>query len=277
MFDFYFGSADEVEKRQADYLIFIKRMLPRWCNSIPDSELLALHETLQGLPDKEPVILETGCGASTLALVNAAMRRGGTVISWDINPSKGAFLRGVINDTLVRHYGTSVWDTWRFIPFSSLSDHLGIPVVAEMGLEVDAIFIDSEHTLNTVTAELKAAMPLLREDAFVILDDANYSDRYMNPAYINMQRAKLSLPPIENPPDNICREFHVEVADLLNQNWNKVIHQDDLYKKTFREDPYWAWYSADRSAMAAQGMEKMDRLEHRFNAWQVSGRKETAI
>lgn len=273
MYDFHFGSPDKIDAQQEDYLIFVKRLLPRWCNSIPDSEFLALHDTLKGLPDKSPVILETGCGASTIVLVNAAMRRGGQVISWDINPSKGAFLRSVINDTLVPHYGIDVWKAWRFVPFSSLSPHLGISITGELGIKANAVFIDSEHTLNTVLAELRAAMPFLADGAYVILDDANYSDKYMNPAYINMQRAKLGLPPVDNPPDNVCRLFHIEVAEELEKHWHTVEKQDDLYKKTYQDDPFWHWYSADRLAMAEKGMEKTDLLDHRYDAWQVSRRR----
>ncbi len=43
MYDFWFGSRDEICANEERYLLFVKRMLPRWSNSIPDSEYLAIH------------------------------------------------------------------------------------------------------------------------------------------------------------------------------------------------------------------------------------------
>ena len=46
MYDFYFGTRDHIRKDPRKFLLAIKRMLPRWCNSIPDSEYLALYDCL---------------------------------------------------------------------------------------------------------------------------------------------------------------------------------------------------------------------------------------
>ena len=57
MYDFHFGTKEKIEKNPLEWLIFIKRMLPRWCNSIPDSEFIALHETLSLLNEKEQPVM----------------------------------------------------------------------------------------------------------------------------------------------------------------------------------------------------------------------------
>ena len=53
---------------QEDFLIFCKRLLPRWINGIPDSECLAIFRTLDEIDSDQAILLETGCGASTLTL-----------------------------------------------------------------------------------------------------------------------------------------------------------------------------------------------------------------
>ena len=42
MYDFYFGTRKEIEEDPKNWLLTIKRMLPRWPNGIPDTEYIAL-------------------------------------------------------------------------------------------------------------------------------------------------------------------------------------------------------------------------------------------
>ena len=46
MYDFYFGSKEQIKEREDKFLLSIKRMMPRWVNSLPDSEFLALASIL---------------------------------------------------------------------------------------------------------------------------------------------------------------------------------------------------------------------------------------
>ena len=75
MYDFYFGSKEEIEKDNHKYLLSIKRMMPKWMNSIPDSEFLALGDIAKKIKSKKSVFVETGCGASTLILLFYAMKK----------------------------------------------------------------------------------------------------------------------------------------------------------------------------------------------------------
>ena len=72
MYDFYFGDKESIEKDPKQWLITIKRMLPRWPNGIPDTEFLAIYDQLTALEadgtfqrDRKMVLVETGSGAST--------------------------------------------------------------------------------------------------------------------------------------------------------------------------------------------------------------------
>lgn len=42
MYDFSYRNLKEIKKNPEDYLIFIKRLLPRWVNGIPDSECIVI-------------------------------------------------------------------------------------------------------------------------------------------------------------------------------------------------------------------------------------------
>jgi hypothetical protein len=275
MYDFYFGSPEEIQQNEEKYLLFIKRMLPRWCNSIPDSEFIALHRLLEAQPKDQHgnVLVETGVGASTIVLLHHALKRGSTLYSWDMNGNKGAFLRALAVDTLLTYHQKNLSRHWKFVAYNSHSKQLGLSILAEFKTRVGFAFLDSEHTLDVLLGEVERLMTLLSDGATVAIDDANYAYRHTNISYVNMMRRKLDLPPAPEPENNHVRPFYQEVEEFLKTGWKQVRHIDDTYKKEYREDIYWSYYDSDRASMAKAGMEKMDALEHRFDAWQLIGRK----
>ena len=52
MYDFYFGDKKKILSQPEEFLIFCKRMLPRWLNGIPDSEYLEIWNTLKYIKEK---------------------------------------------------------------------------------------------------------------------------------------------------------------------------------------------------------------------------------
>lgn len=271
MYDFYFGSPEEIGKDPRKFLLTVKRMMPRWCNGIPDSEFLALYDVIAAmeLPPK-PVFIETGSGASTIVLSYFAVKHGGELYTWDVSGSKLFYLRGVINDTLMRHFDDrNLSAHWKHIAFDSNSEFAGIRVLKELGRKVSACFFDSEHTLNVLMSEVKSVCDVLADTAVVAIDDANYSYINCNTAYINMVRKKLGLAVIQEPPGNIGRPFWAEVEGYLKTKFALVEHLDDSYKKNYQSDIFWSYYRSDREAMASLAMEKTEDLEHRFDAWRI--------
>lgn len=275
MYDFYFGTSEEVESDPKKFLLTIKRMLPRWCNSIPDSEYLALYDVISEmqLPDK-PVFVETGSGASTIVLCYFALRTGGEVFTWDINGCKLAYLRSVINDTLMRHYvEKNLSKHWKYIAFDSNSDFAGINILKELDKKVSVCFLDSEHTRDVLMKELSSVCEVLDNSAVVAIDDGNYSYISHNTAYINMIRKKIGLSPINESSDNIGDNFWKEVNSYLIDNFKEVEYIKDSYKENYQTDIFWSYFKSDRETMANLCMEKSDDLEHRFDAWKVGIRK----
>lgn len=271
MYDFYFGELNEILENEESYLLFLKRMLPRWTNSIPDSEYLDIFEILNKIDtrSKKPVLVETGVGASSLVMSYFAIKNKGVLYSWDINGSKSAFLRGVVNDTICKSFNKPLHEHWIFIAYSSTDKYLGIPILKEKGEKVDFCFLDSVHTLDNISAEIGALIPVFNDTAYISIDDANYTARHTNLSIINLFRKKLGLKPVEDPPDNRCREYYLEITDFLKKNFKSVELLDNPHKKSYTKDIYFSYYKSDKKVMDDVGMEKLNNLEHRFAAWKV--------
>ena len=122
MYDFYFMDKKNIKKDPEKFLIFVKRLLPRWVNGIPDTECLAIFKLLEKLNKKNKkrlILLETGCGASTIAMYLHCAIYGGKMFSWDTNASKGSFLRSVILESIDKVLESSVNKIWTFIPYAA--------------------------------------------------------------------------------------------------------------------------------------------------------------
>ena len=76
MYDFQLGSPQQIAKDEIQFLVAVKRMLPRWLNSIPDSEFVALCELADAAGSRRgkenSVFVETGVGAFGSKSINSA-------------------------------------------------------------------------------------------------------------------------------------------------------------------------------------------------------------
>jgi len=270
MYDFHFGDHTHIAAHPEEFLIFCKRMLPRWINGIPDTECIAIYRTLQEMKRPNPVILETGCGASTLALFLYAALNGGQVYSWDTNGSKGSFLRSVISEAMCRPLGVDLYKVWTFIGFSSTSEEVGVPVIAELKLRADFGYFDSWHTLDHLVQEVECFERVASDEFIIALDDAYYTKRHNNYSFVNMMRKKLGLGPVAEPASNKCDPFYVEIERHLEQRHPRVEKIADSYKTSYRDDMFFKYFEGDRIAMGQVGMEEREALEHRYDCWRVS-------
>jgi hypothetical protein len=269
MYDFHFGDKEHIKQNLEDFLIFCKRMLPRWINGIPDSECLAIYRTLAALDKPNPIILETGCGASTLALFLHAVLNDGKVFSWDTNGSKGSFLRSVISESICRPLEVDLYKYWTFIGFNSTSEHVGIPVIKELGHKADFCFFDSWHTLDHLMNEVECFVTVTNNNFIIALDDAYYTKRSNNYSYLNMIRKKLGLESVQEPETNICDPFYIEVDRYLHDKFPQVEKIADSYKEEYKNDIFFNYFEGDRSAMGTVGMEEKNSLVHRYDCWRV--------
>lgn len=279
MYDFFLGSRQEIAENETKFLIAVKRMTPRWINSVPDTEFLSLAALLdeQGraatATGRRFVVAETGVGASTLACAYYALKYDGLALTWDYNGEKGSLIRSVCTETMGNVFAKHVDTHWKLIAHGSLSPHLGLPILRDLVDHVDLFFHDSEHTWNTVLGELEAVNPLLVEGAVVALDDANQDYLHTNLAYINTFRRKLGLQPVPRQQGNTSLPFYKGTERFLQTNWGEVAYLPDLYKQNVRNDPYFAYYDAEFDIKVELGTERVEKLEHRFDSWRVSKRR----
>ncbi len=274
MYSFYFGEKEELAKDDFQFLLSIKRMLPRWMNSLTDSSFSILNNILrENTAPGRAQILETGIGATTLLLVHYAMKFDGHVYSWDMNSSKGSTIRQVIAETLEPFHRKSIADHWTFISSDTTCPHLGVGIIGDLVDELHITHHDSNHTWSVVGGELAGVMPVLGEGAVVCIDDAHQGYEHTYEPIINVGRRKIGLPPVPPMDGNSCAPLYERVPDYLRENFNRVDLLDGLKDADVEDDLYYAWYAADRRNMASVGMEKMNELAGRFVAFRVAGRK----
>lgn len=275
-YDFNLATAQEIREQPARYLIALKRLLPRWANSLPDSEYLTLQELVElRLDVPSPVFVETGIGATTLLFLHYAMLRGGRVISWDMNGSKASFLRKVAAETLEMHHGKAISTHWTFVQSATLSPHTGIGIVGELTDRVSFSHHDSDHTWDTISGEVGALLPHLDEGGIVCVDDANQTYQSTYEPIINMTRRKLGLPPIAEIAGNRGLPHSDRIPGLLQAAFGQVEDVSRAFAKRLEGDLYYEWYAVDRKRMSEVGMEQMQTLEKRFCAFQLRKRRKS--
>lgn len=279
MFDFYFGKPPQTHTDEVRYLIAVKRNLPRWCNSLPDAEFVAICDILNDLgreatAAKRPLTLvETGAGASTLALAYYAIKYNGIAYSWDMNAEKGSVIRTACTETMCTMFDSNINHHWKLVAYHTLSPHAGLGMIKELTARVDFIFHDSEHVAQTLLGELALSNTFLQEGSVVAIDDAYYDFAHTDTAFINIVRAKLGLSPIPELPGNRGQTLYQAAESFLKERWRTVESLADAYRASCAADVSAAYFSGELEVRSALGMSQVKNMEDRFGCWRVSGRR----
>ena len=208
MYDFNFKTKKAILKKPEDYLIFTKRLLPRWVNGIPDCEIIEIFKIINKC-GKNKVYIETGCGASTICLVLSSILNKSQTFSWDTNGSKGHFLYSVLNETFAKKFNININHFWTFIPSKATNKYTGIGILKEKKMKAKFGFFDSEHTLDNLNGEVQEFIKVSDKKALIALDDAYYKYRTINIPYTNMLRSKLKLKKITSVENNECENIEI--------------------------------------------------------------------
>lgn len=137
MYDFFLGSRPLSLDQEIQYLISVKRLLPRWVNSIPDSEFASIATILHNLGNRAAesgeklCLIETGVGASTLALAFYSIKHQGIALTWDFNSKKGSEIRSACTETMCTLFDANINSSWKLIGYNSRSPYLGIGIISE--------------------------------------------------------------------------------------------------------------------------------------------------
>lgn len=278
MYDFYLGTCPGSLDEEIRYLISVKRLLPRWVNSIPDSEFASVATILHELGEKaskageKPCFIETGVGASTIALVFYAIKHRGLALTWDFNSRKGSEIRSACVETICSVFDANINSFWKLIGYNSRSPYLGIGITSEWTDRVHFSMHDSEHVWENIHGELELVNPLLRDGSIVVVDDAYYDFLHTDTAYINIARKKLGLPPIDLIHGNKTKPHYSEAEDFLKQRWKEVRPVTGRYREMCRNDVSVSYFSNELQVRSDLGMEQVQQLEHRFGAWELASR-----
>ncbi|MBI1870509.1 MAG: class I SAM-dependent methyltransferase [Chlamydiae bacterium] len=277
MYDYYMGTLEKIIENEAEYLISIKRLLPKWLNGIPDCEFLALFKITETLAEetklkgRKLVIAETGVGASTIVFIYSALKHGGHVYTWDLNPEKASQIRGVCVETLGQMFHKEMSSSWHLIPYDSVSNELGLPILKGMVDHIDCFFHDGDHVWNTIIKELNAVDFLLGDGSVVAIDDAQYDFIHTNEFIVNVLRRKMGLSDVKFE-DNRGTPFYRAAEEYLEKHWKKLENLASSYRHSYRDDLFFKYYDADMGTRRSLGSDRFANQEHRFEAWRVSGR-----
>lgn len=272
MYDFVLGSSSQIYDNELEYLIAVKHMLPRWLNSLPDGEFSALFELALKAAKEHPgtALVETGTGASTLALTWIAARYDCKAVTWDISGSKLSAMRQVCFEAFQPYIGDPI-KYWTPIPWSSTCEYLGLSGFVRTGQKIAFSFHDSEHTWGNLSTEIEQVSYGLVNGGVVAIDDANLQWNHLNVGLLNTYRRKLGWEPL---PESLAIEQSGEVhwkraLHLLEDLCGSVVHLSDSFKDAPHDDPYFEWFSTEFDIKVEMGTERDDSLNHRFDAFKI--------
>ena len=194
---------------------------------------------------------------------------GGQLYSWDINGSRGSFVKSVLSESVGRVLGVDVNKLWHFIVCNSLDPDAGVRVIKELNKKADFGFFDSYHTLNHVMLELKAFEIVASSKFVVAFDDAYYTKKHTNDSYINMLRNKLNLKKIKQPKNNSCKPLSIEVKNYLKAKYKKVEEINSSYKKHCKNDMFFDYFLSDHKFAYKIGMAQKAKRSKLFAAFSV--------
>ena len=275
MYDFTLGTKEQILSNEIEFLIAVKRMLPRYLNSIPDNEFKAIcllaDEQGRLADEKNSIFIETGVGASTIALYWYACKYGLNLYTWDLSSAKAAVIRQVLSEALGEYCGLPQ-ERWKYISWDSTSPYLGIQALRDSGLKCYLSFHDSDHTWENIEKELQGLTPLLAKNSVVALDDANLNWTTVNMGLVNTFRKKLGWPAIDinERIQDFKGEIHWKlVKQFLENRFKRIEGIEDYFKSNFQNDPYFNYFNTEFNEKVSLGTEQLGQLQHKFDAFRI--------
>ena len=149
MQSYIFGNKIDIKKNKLEYLIFLKRLLPREFNSIPESLAITLFEETK---KSKKVILETGTGASTVALFLGCYFNKKKLITYEINKNRISFIKKFIQINICNYLNINLSKYWISKNANSINAKKGIDNLKE---RPSLFYIDSNHNINHIYKEIE--------------------------------------------------------------------------------------------------------------------------
>ena len=246
MFDYIYNNKKNILKNPEKFIIFVKRLLPKYANSLPDSAAISIFREIKKLKGANNLIVETGVGSSTIVLFIASYIYKKKLFTFDINPDKISLIRQVINDAICRPLKANIFDYWIYVPSNSLDKYTGISSLKEFKKKPQFAFLDSSHSLEHLKKEVMAFTKIATEEFVLGIDDGNHmNSKFFSLGYTNMIRHKMGLKKISNPKQNESLSFFVEINNLLKKNFKSVKKLKTFFQKNYQNDLWFNYFGAD--------------------------------
>ena len=263
MFDFIYDSKKNILKNPEKFIIFVKRLLPKYANSLPDSAAISIFREIKKLKGPNNLIIETGVGASTIVLFVASYICKKKLFTFDINPDKISLIRQVINDAICRPLKVNIFDYWTYVPSNSVDKYTGIPALKGFKRKPQFAFLDSYHSSEHLKKEVIEFTKIASKEFILGIDDGNHiNSRFFNFDYTNMVRQKMGLKKISNPKQNISPPFFIEVNNLLKKNFKSVKKLETFFQKNYQNDLWFNYFGADIVYDALSDMKGVDDFKY---------------
>ena len=248
MYNYIYGTKKQILKNPIDFLIFIKRLLPKYVNSLPDSTIPTFFEQIKKLKGNSNSLVETGVGSSTIILFFLAYKFNKKLYSFDYNIDKISLIRKIIIEAICIPLNLNINDYWLPIPSDSQSEFTGINCLSEFDDKFDFGFFDSGHSLKILLGEISAFHKIANKNFIIGIDDGNhFNNKFFHFDYVNMVRTKLNLKKIKNPVYNQCDYFYKEVSKHLKITSKSVKKLPTFFEKNFENDLYFNFFGNDIS------------------------------
>ena len=248
MFDYLYSNKRNILKNPEKFIIFVKRLLPKYANSLPDSAAISLFREIKKLRGVNNLVIETGVGASTIALFVASYIYKKKLFTFDINPDKITLIRQVINDAICRPLKANIFDYWTYVPSDSLDKYTGIPALKEFRKKPQFAFLDSYHSLEHLKKEVIEFTKISTKKFILGIDDGNIvNSRFFSFGYTNMLRNKIGLKRITNPKRNVSPPLVFEIHKLLKKKFKHVKKLETFFQKNYQNDLWFNYFGADIS------------------------------
>jgi hypothetical protein len=277
MFDFIYDSKKNILKNPEKFIIFVKRLLPKYANSLPDSAAISIFREIKKLKGPNNLIIETGVGASTIVLFVASYICKKKLFTFDINPDKISLIRQVINDAICRPLKVNIFDYWTYVPSNSVDKYTGIPALKGFKRKPQFAFLDSYHSSEHLKKEVIEFTKIASKEFILGIDDGNHiNSRFFNFDYTNMVRQKIGLKKISNPKQNNSPSFFVEVNNFLKKNFKSVKNLETFFQKNYQNDLWFNYFGADIAYDAKHDKKNIDDFKY-TNIFKKYGYKEKKI
>ena len=242
MYDYIFGSKKYIKKYPEEFLIFIKHLLPRYCNSIPDSMAITIFREVRKIK-KKGIILETGIGASTMALFLACYLNKTSFISYEINKSKVNLFRKILTQSVCKYLKINLNTIWKPVITNSLNKKKGIPALKK---NIIFSYIDSDHNINHIGNEILAIKKKIENESIFFFDDMNLQMQKKNYNLLDTIKYKKTLKNFKIQKYQFNKKIYKNYfLPFLKKNFLKVYEMDSFYKKNYKKDMYYKNYGID--------------------------------